>query len=125
MRVGVSLPLDTEARNAPRIAAASAELTEAEVGLERRRQALAAEVERARIAVATARDLLAAGTERTEAVREALAAVEKAFRAGERGLPEVLRLRAQSFEAERSREAARVQVGLAAARLNQSLGIEP
>ncbi|MEN9314289.1 MAG: hypothetical protein RIS35_682, partial [Pseudomonadota bacterium] len=89
VRVGVSVPLDTEARNVPRIAAASADLTEAEIALERRWQALSAEVERARIGVAAARDLLATGTERLEAVREALNAIERAFRAGERGLPEV------------------------------------
>lgn len=125
LRIGISVPLDTEARNAPRIAAASAELTEAEVALERRRRGLAAEVERARIALGAAREALAANAERAEAAREAAAAIERAFRAGERGLPELLRVRAQLLDAERARDTALVLSGLAAARLNQSLGIQP
>jgi len=125
LRIGISLPLDTDARNAPRIAAASAELTEAEIAFERRRRVVAVEVERARIALAAAREALAANAERADAARDATAAIERAFRAGERGLPELLRVRAQLLDAERARDTARVQAGLAAARLNQSLGIHP
>ena len=125
LRVGISVPLDTEARNAPRIAAASAELIEAEVGLERRRRALDTSVERARIALDSARAALAANTARAESAGEMSVAIERAFRAGERGLPELLRVRALAFDAGRARDAADLQVGLAIARLNQALGVQP
>ena len=125
LRVGIAIPLDTEARNAPRLAAASAELTEAEIEFDRREREVAAEVERARIAYDAQRTALDAQAERARVAREAQAAIERAFRAGERGLPELLRLRAQTFEAEFARDTARQRLGLAIARLNQAQGIEP
>lgn len=125
VRLGISLPLDTEARNVPRIAAASVALTEAEIAQTRRARALATEVDRARIALASARETLSLNAARAEVARDASAAIERAFRAGERGLPEWLRTRALAFDAERARELARLQVGLAVARLNQILGVQP
>lgn len=125
VRIGITVPLDTEARNAPRIAAASAELTEAEVGLERQRRMLEVAVERARASRDSARAVLAVNTARAASAAEASAAIERAFRGGERGLPELLRVRALAFEAERALEVARLQLGLATARLNQALGVHP
>lgn len=123
--VGVSVPLDTEARNAPRLAAAGVELAEAEVALQRVRREQALEVERARVALEAARAASALGRERAEVAGQAQAALDRAFRAGERGLPDVLRARSRAFEALRDAELAQARVGLAVARLNQSLGIEP
>ncbi len=125
VRVGISLPLDTEARNAPRLAAVSAALTEAEVALEQRERELLAEQARARIALAAAQRVVQAQTQRADAAAQARDAIERAFRAGERALPDVLRLRAQAFEADMAREDARHQAGLAQARLHQALGLEP
>lgn len=125
VQVGVSLPLDTEARNAPRLAAASAELARAEVELERERRRRAAELERARLAFDAAREALALQAERSTAASAAQTAIERAFRAGERGLPELLRLRAQTLEAELARDAAQERVGQAIARLNHAMGILP
>ena len=125
VRVGVSLPLDTEARNAPRLAAASAELVRTEVELERERRRRAGDVERARVALDAARDALALQTERATVANAAQAAIERAFHAGERGLPELLRLRAQTLEAELARDAARERVGLAIARFNHAMGVLP
>jgi cobalt-zinc-cadmium efflux system outer membrane protein len=124
-RIGIAVPLDTEARNAPRQAAAGAALAEAEVALERTQRERAAGVERARIALEGARAVLDLGAERTAATRAALAAIERAFRAGERGLPDVLRARRFALEAELAGTLARANHGLAIARLNQALGIEP
>ncbi|MFN8841583.1 MAG: TolC family protein, partial [Burkholderiales bacterium] len=125
IRFGIAVPLDTEARNAPRLAAAGATLAEAEVALAKEARERAAEIERARIALDAALASLEAGTERATAARDAAAALERAFRAGERGLPDVLRARQQALEAELAGALARAQHGLAIARLNQALGIEP
>ena len=125
LRVGIAIPLDTEARNAPRLAAASADLTEAEIALDRRQREVAADIERARIGFDAQCTALEAHVDRARVAREAQAAIERAFRAGERGLPELLRLRAQTFEAEFARDTARERLGLAIARLNQAQGIEP
>lgn len=125
VRVGLSVPLDTEARNAPRLAAASAELTEAEIALQREMRARQAETGRARLALEAARSAVELNTQRATVARDALAAIERAFAAGERGLPEVLRVRAQVLEAELARDTAREQMGLAIARLNQARGFQP
>jgi cobalt-zinc-cadmium efflux system outer membrane protein len=123
--VGVTLPLDTEARNAPRLATAGVELAEAELALQRARREQALEVERARVALDAAHAARALGSERAGLAARAQAAIDRAFRAGERSLPELLRARARAFEAQRDAELAEARVGLAVARLNQSLGIEP
>jgi cobalt-zinc-cadmium efflux system outer membrane protein len=125
IRFGIAVPLDTEARNAPRLAAAGAALAEAEVALAKETRERGAEIERARIALDAALASLEAGTERAAAARDAAAALERALRAGERGLPDVLRARQQALEAELAGSLARAQHGLAIARLNQALGIEP
>lgn len=125
IRFGLSVPLDTEARNAPRLAAASAGLAEAEVALQRRERELEAERLRARLALEAAQAAAQAQAGRAEAAGQARDAIERAFRAGERGLAELLRVRSQALDAELAREAAREQAGLALARYHQALGLEP
>jgi outer membrane protein TolC len=125
LRVGIAVPLDTEARNAPRLAAAGLELAEAEAALVRRQRQAASEAQQAALAVEAGREALRLHTQRADVARDAQRALERAFRAGERGLPEVLRLRAQAFEAELARERARERLGLAVARFNQAWGVTP
>lgn len=125
VRMGVTVPLDTEARNAPRIAGAAAEAVDRELVLAREQRQLAAEQRRARAALEAARAALAEHTERARLSRDTVDAVERAFRAGERGLPELLRLRAALLDAQLARDLARSTLGAAVARLNQSLGDLP
>lgn len=125
VRMGLVVPLDTEARNAPRITAAAAEATEQEIALERERRRLAGEQRRASVSLEAARAALAEHIERARLARDTFEAIERAFRAGERGLPELLRVRAAMLDAELARELARNQVGAATARLNQAAGDTP
>lgn len=125
LRVGIALPLDTEARNAPRLSEANAALVDAELTLYRLLRSRQSEIDRARIALAGAQAAAQAHAERAETLRRARAAIERAFAAGELGLPDVLRVRAQTLDAELAHERAREQTGLAVARLNQALGQEP
>jgi outer membrane protein TolC len=125
VRMGIAIPLDTEARNAPRIAAAGVELAEAEVAVERERRRVAAEQRRAAAALEAARTALRQQEERARLAADAFGAIERAFRAGERSLPHLLQLRSMLLDAQLAREIARTRVGAALARLNQSNGVLP
>ena len=125
VRFGFAVPLATEARNAPRITAAAAEATEQEIELERERRRIGAEQRRAAVSLEAARSALDEHIERARLARDTFEAIERAFRAGERGLPELLRVRAMTLDAELARELARNQVGAAIARLNQAAGDTP
>lgn len=125
LRLGIALPLDTEARNAPRLAAAGLELAEAETVLARRERQALADAQQARLAVDAADKALLLHAQRAEVALDAQRALERAFRAGERGLPEILRLRVQAFEAVLARDLARARLGLAVARFNQTHGVTP
>lgn len=125
VRVGIAIPLDTEARNAPRLAAAGVELTEAELALERERRRVAAEQRRAAAALEAARAVLDRQDARARLAADAFGAIERAFRAGERSLPQLLQLRASLLDAQLAREIARARVGAALARLNHAHGVLP
>lgn len=124
-RIGINFPLDTDARNAPRLAAATATLTASEVALQQRERELDAEVERARIVLTKTQAMAQTQSARALAAKQVQQAIEKAFHAGERSLAELLRVRSMAFEAELAHQAAVNQVGLSQARLHQALGLEP
>ncbi|UUX94252.1 TolC family protein [Aquabacterium sp. J223] len=125
VRVGIALPLDTEARNAPRLAAAEAERLDAELALQAVRRQRQLEREQALAERQAADDALALAAERLAVAGRLDAAVDRAWRAGERGLPERLRVRALAREAEWAHENARRQADRAAARWNQAIGAMP
>ncbi len=124
-RLGMTLPLDTEARNAPRIAAAAAALSESEVAVMHRERELLAEIDRSRIALDQAQQAERLLAQRHASMSQVRQAIERAFQAGERSLAELLRVRNLAFEAEQAWHAARDQWGLSQARLNQAWGVEP
>lgn len=125
VRMGIAIPLDTEARNAPRIAAAGVELTEAELAAERERRRVSGEQRRASAALDAARHALHQQEERARLAGDAFVAIERAFRAGERSLPQLLQLRSIMLDAQLAREIARTRVGAAVARVNQANGVLP
>lgn len=121
----VQIPIGTAARNRPletaartQIATASAEAAQAEA-------TVGAVVELARQQLVIAEQALEAASSRAVLTREHTELIQKTFRAGERGLAELLRSQALSHEAEMDERQQRVAVGLAHARLNQALGIMP
>lgn len=123
--VGVRIPLATGARNRPRIAAASAELTEAEATLPVERARLAAEqdasareVEQSAIALARAEQRLALAVETQHEYA-------RAFQLGNIDLPQRLRIEFDRFDAELAAARARIEAARAVARHNQSLGLLP
>jgi outer membrane protein TolC len=125
VRVGIAIPLDTDVRNAPRIAAASTALAEAQIAAVATRRQLMVQVAQARAALESAEAQAAIATTQQRVALENLELVERAFRYGERGLVDLLRVRTLAREAAVAAELARLDVGLSRARLNQAIGVLP
>lgn len=125
VRMGISVPLDTVSRNAPKIAAAATESVENEVALHRERRQVVADYNRARLMLQAAVNALEQYRLRQTLAADTVAAFERSFRAGERSLPDLLRVRALALDAQLAKELAQVQAGLAVARLNQASGVTP
>jgi outer membrane protein TolC len=86
---------------------------------------LKADIDLAREQLEAAKRSLEAASSRALLTRQHTELIEKAFKAGERGLADLLRSQALSHEAEVAERQQKVALGLAHARLNQALGILP
>ncbi len=117
--VVVHFPFATEARNAPRRAAAEQEVTQAEVQLELARREVAAAIAQAAVALAAAERSVAAADVAAAALETRRGQIERAWRLGEMPLIEVLRANALAFDASLARDKART--GLDAARQRRAL----
>ena len=126
-RIGVQfrLPFATEARNAPRQAAAEADLTEAVAARANLRRQLDLQSARARLELDVVRQALGTARQRAVVLRQQRGLSEAAFRGGQIGLGDVIRVRALTTEAEVAQGRAEIAVRQARSRLNQSLGILP
>ncbi|HEX5802395.1 MAG TPA: TolC family protein [Azospira sp.] len=123
--VEIRIPLATDARNRPKIAAANAELIEAESQLPYEQARVDAELDTARLELTRA----AEATERAE-LRRTLAAetqheYARAFALGNIDLPQRLRIEADSFDAELAAARARIEAARAVSRYNQAIGVLP
>jgi cobalt-zinc-cadmium efflux system outer membrane protein len=119
------LPFGTDARNKPRIAAANAELIEAQAvfGLERTK--LAAEVEAGRRELEQARAVMELTEARFTLAADTQRLLARAFALGELDLISRLRAENERFESELSFTRATLEAARAIARLNQALGVLP
>lgn len=125
LSIGIRLPFGTADRNRPLQAAALAEIDIAEITEQRLRERLEAEVSTACAALRASEQQLQAERTRANLLRERVTLLEKSFRAGESGLPELLRAMAAAAQAEAALTRQQAALGLARARLNQSLGLLP
>jgi cobalt-zinc-cadmium efflux system outer membrane protein len=125
IQLGFRLPFGTDARNAPRIAAANAELIEAHAafGLERAR--LAAEIEAARRELEQTRAVVQFAETRFALAADTQRLLAKAFALGELDLISRLRAENERFESELNFTRAKLEAARAKARLNQALGVLP
>lgn len=121
----IRLPFSTEARNAPRRAAAVAEVTAAQAEYAAAERELRVELATAQqeLAAAESQAPLVAG--RLQAVRSALTRLQGSYDAGEIGLIEVLRARIALFDAEVAQVRNHLAIGQARATVNQALGVIP
>lgn len=128
---GVSLglrlrvPLATEARNVPRVAAAQADLTRAVAERALRRRLLDAEIGAARVALRAAEEAARIASQRLALANEQLDLARRAFSAGETGLFELYRIRQLQVDASSTQAQADVTLGRARSRLNQAVGAVP
>lgn len=126
-RIGLQfrLPFSTEARNAPRQAAAQADLTEATAAVANVRRQVDLQAARTRIELDTARQAAAMARQRASVYRQQRGLSEVAFRGGLVSLSDVIRVRALTTEADVAQGRAEIAVRLSRSRVNQSIGILP
>ena len=123
--VGLRLPFGTDDRNLPLEAAALAELDVAEIHELRLRERLDSDIAAARDAQRSAEVQLEAESARARLLRERATLIDKSFRAGETPLPDLLRALAAAAQADSAAARQTAALGLARARLQQTLGLLP
>ena len=123
--VGLRLPFGTDDRNRPLEAAALSELDVAQTHEQRLRERVDSEIAAAHDALRSAQILFDAETARGRLLRERAALIDKSFRAGETPLPDLLRALAAAAQADSAAARQTAALGLARARLQQTLGLLP
>jgi outer membrane protein, heavy metal efflux system len=121
----LKLPFATEARNAPRRAAAQADVMAAQADYAGARRQIEAELAGARHALAAAQDQIPLIDARLQAVRQAVARLRRSYDAGEIGLVDLLRVRGTLYEAEEASLVNRLAAARARSRVNQAVGLVP
>lgn len=123
--VGVRLPFGTDDRNKPLLARATAATDVARTRELRQREQVEVAAAVAHEALSLADVQAASASEQARLLRERSSLLERAFAAGELALPELLRALAAASEANASAARQQALLGLARARLLQSLGQHP
>ena len=123
--VAIRIPLGTAARNAPRMAVAQAELTEAETEHARLREALEQAQRKAQAEMDSARTRAELAEARLVLARENQALAKKAFSLGEKSLFEFQRVQSALDESALAAGQAAIEQHRAQARLNQASGVLP
>jgi outer membrane protein, heavy metal efflux system len=123
--VRVKIPLPTPGRNEPKIAEAQAESERARAEYERAERIVKAEIAAAKAAVAAARRVDGLAANRLKVANEQFDLARKAFRLGESTAADLYRVRQLQLDAQRTRAAASIDLGVAQSRLNQAYGYAP
>ena len=125
LRIALRIPLGGDNRNAPRQAAARAELDTAQAELDAAQRQLPAEVAAATADLRAARLAQTAARERVRLSTEVQTLITKSWRLGDSDLPARLRADNEQFEASLALAKATVEVQRAIASLNQAHGVLP
>jgi outer membrane protein TolC len=123
--VRVKIPLPTPGRNEPKIAEAQAESERARSEYERAERLVKAEIAAAKAAVAAARRIDGLAANRLKVASEQFDLAREAFRLGENSAADLYRVRQLQLDAQRTRAAASIDLGVAQSRLNQAYGYAP
>lgn len=123
--LGIRIPLATDARNEPKIAAANAEFMEARTAYLRLSEQLQAELRSSQRELQQARDALALAEERQRLATETERLLGKAFGLGEIDLATRLRTAAERYAADADAIRSRLDAGRSVSRLNQAFGVLP
>ena len=125
LRIALRIPLGGDNRNAPRQAAARAELDTAQADLDAAQRQLPAEIAAANFDLRAARAAQTAARERVRLSTEVQTLITKSWQLGDSDLPTRLRADNEQFEASLSVARATIDVQRAIANLNQAHGILP
>lgn len=125
VRIGIRVPLGTEARNAPKLAAANTQWIKAEAELRQTVAEIEAWQREAQSTLDSAVVTDQAAQSRAALAGERLALQQKAFALGELGLTEFMRMRAAAVESRLEMLRASYALSAARAGLNQARGILP
>lgn len=125
VRLSVRIPFGGDQRNAPRLAAARAELDTAWAESDATSRQVQAEVAGAHQGLQAAQRAFTLAAERQALNAEVLALIATSYRLGESDLPTRLRAENERFEAELALARARTELHRATARLNQAQGLLP
>lgn len=123
--LGIRIPLATDARNEPKVAAANAEYIEARTAYARLKDQLQAEWLASQRELLQARAALVLAEERQRLAAENDQLLGKAFSLGEIDLATRLRTAAERYAADADVSRSRLEAGRAVSRLNQALGVLP
>lgn len=123
--LGIRIPLATEARNEPKVAAANAEYIEARTAHARLKDQLQAELLASQRELLQARAALVLAEERQRLAAENDQLLGKAFTLGEIDLATRLRAAAERYAADADVSRSRLEAGRAVSRLNQAFGVLP
>jgi outer membrane protein, heavy metal efflux system len=123
--LALRIPFGAGARHDSRLAAARADVLEAEAQLAIDRARLQAEQDAARARVEATRVQLGAAERRATLARETRGFFDKSFRLGETDLPMRLRIEAEAAEAERQAARSRIELAAAISSWRQALGLLP
>ena len=125
LRIALRIPLGGDNRNAPRQAAARAELDAAQAEADAVARQVPADIAAATAELRASRTAQTAASERNRLSTEVQALITKSWRLGESDLPARLRADNEQFEASLSLARATVEVQRAIANLNQAWGYLP
>ncbi len=125
LRLALRIPLGGDNRNAPRLAAARAELDAAQSDLDAVQRQLPADLSAATTDLRAATLAQSAASQRSALSTDVQALIAKSWRLGDSDLPARLRADNEKFEAALSLARATVDVQRANAKLNQALGLLP
>ncbi len=123
--LGIRIPLSTDARNEPKMAAANAEFIEARTGYARLKDQLQSELLASQRELLQARSALALAEERQRLAADNDALLGKAFSLGEIDLATRLRTAVERYAADAETTRSRIEASRAVSRLNQALGVLP
>lgn len=123
--IRLRVPLATEARNAPRRAAAEADITRTTALLAQQQRLVRAGVLAAEQALRAAQEAARIARQRLSVANQQYDTARRAFRAGETGIFDLYRVRQLQLEAAGAEARTAVQVGRARSRLNQAVGYAP
>ena len=125
MRLALRIPLGSDSRNAPKLAAARAELDAAQAQADAVARQIDADIAAAQAGLDAARQQEALAAQRATLSQQMQALVAKSHRLGESDLPTRMRADNEKLDADLSLARARIELQRAISQLNQSLGTLP